>query len=93
MRRAILILFTAWLLTAANGTWAASGGVYDLSWFSIDGGGGTSSSSSTTLNGTIGQPDAGVLSGGEYQLAGGFWPAKILQKQNVFSIYLPLVMK
>lgn len=25
------------------------------------------------LSGTIGQPDAGVMTGGEFQLAGGFW--------------------
>jgi hypothetical protein len=52
---------------------AASGGGYDLSWYTIDGGGGTSEAGGFTLSGTIGQPDAGTMSGGGYELAGGFW--------------------
>jgi hypothetical protein len=48
---------------------------YDLSWFSIDGGGGTSSGGAYSVSGTIGQPDAGALSGGNYTLVGGFWSA------------------
>jgi hypothetical protein len=50
----------------------AQGG-YDLSWFTVDGGGGSSSGDPYALSGTIGQPDAGMLSGGSYTLAGGFW--------------------
>ena len=52
---------------------AQSGGGFDLSWFTIDGGGGTSSGGAYTISGTIGQPDAGLLSGGPYTLLGGFW--------------------
>ncbi len=48
---------------------------FDLSWFSIDGGGGTSSGGAYSVTGTIGQPDAGVLSGGNYTLVGGFLSA------------------
>jgi hypothetical protein len=48
---------------------------YDISWFSIDGGGGTSSGGIYSVTGTIGQPDAGVLSGGNYSIVGGFWSA------------------
>lgn len=48
---------------------------FDLSWFSIDGGGGTSSGGAYSVSGTIGQPDAGVLSGGNYTIVGGFWSA------------------
>ncbi len=40
------------------------------SW-SVDGGGGTSAGSGLALSGTIGQPDAGVLSGGGFTLVGG----------------------
>jgi hypothetical protein len=52
---------------------AQSGGQFDLSWSTIDGGGGTSTGGQFTLSGTIGQPDAGVLSGGQFKLEGGFW--------------------
>ncbi len=47
----------------------------DLTWSTIDGGGGTSSGGGFTLTGSIGQPDAGAMSGGGLQLAGGFWGA------------------
>jgi hypothetical protein len=46
---------------------------YAIDWFTIDGGGGTSTGGVYAVSGTIGQPDAGVLSGGGYSLAGGFW--------------------
>jgi len=49
-------------------------GDYDLSWFTIDGGGGTSACGQYIVRGTIGQPEAGVMSGGSYELLGGFWP-------------------
>jgi len=46
---------------------------YSIDWFTIDGGGGTSSGGAYTLSGTIGQPDAGHMSGGNFTLDGGFW--------------------
>jgi hypothetical protein len=46
---------------------------YSIDWWTIDGGGGTSSNGPYTLTGTIGQPDAGVMSGGNFTLVGGFW--------------------
>jgi hypothetical protein len=54
-------------------TSAQSGGQFDLSWSTIDGGGGTSTGGQFQLSGTIGQPDAGVLTGGQFKLEGGFW--------------------
>jgi len=50
---------------------------YSINWYTIGGGGGTSTgtSGSTTysLSGTIGQPAASSMSGGNYSLTGGFW--------------------
>ena len=47
---------------------------YSIDWFTIDGGGGTSAGSVFTVNGTIGQPDAGgPMTGGNFSLTGGFW--------------------
>jgi hypothetical protein len=63
---------------------------YDLSWFTIDGGGATfSTGGSYSLGGSIGQPDAGVLNGGSYQLNGGFWGGAAIN----YNIYLPLALK
>ena len=44
-----------------------------ITWYTIDGGGGTSSGGGFTLSGTIGQPDAGGMSGGSFDLLGGYW--------------------
>src|SRR5882672_6461708 len=46
---------------------------YSIDWFTIDGGGGTSTGGVYSISGTIGQPDAGHMSGGSYTLDGGFW--------------------
>ena len=46
---------------------------FKIDWWTVDGGGGTSTGGVYALTGTIGQPDAGTLSGGNYTLQGGFW--------------------
>jgi hypothetical protein len=57
----------------------ALGGNFDLAWHSMDGGGGSSAGGSFELSGTIGQADAGPasggMSGGGFELTGGFWVA------------------
>ena len=50
---------------------------FSIDWFTIDGGGGASSGAGFQVAGTIGQPDAQtppVMTGGAFQLPGGFWP-------------------
>ena len=49
---------------------------YSIDWWTIDVGGVMSSTGgSYELSGTIGQPDAGgPLTGGDFELVGGFWP-------------------
>ena len=51
-----------------------TGGDYEISWSTIDGGGGKSAGGDYVLTGTIGQPDAAWSSGGQYELLGGFLP-------------------
>jgi hypothetical protein len=46
---------------------------YNLNWASIDGGGGVATGGLYAVSSTVGQPDAGTMSGGNYRLAGGFW--------------------
>ena len=67
---------------------------YQITWWTVDGGGGVSQSigGQYTLQGTIGQPDAGSSQGGEYGLEGGFW-ASIQELVTQFFIYLPLVLR
>jgi hypothetical protein len=51
---------------------------YAIDWFTIDGGGGVSGGGNYSLSGTIGQPDAGAMTGGGYTLEGGFWPGVVV---------------
>jgi hypothetical protein len=71
---------------------AQSGGGYDLSWNTVDGGGGSSSGGIFSLAGTAGQPDVGVMSGGEFSLAGGFWGGGAVTNPQI-QLYLPVIVK
>jgi hypothetical protein len=80
-------------LLLAGAALASSERSYSLPWWTVDGGGATfSTGGGYSLGGIIGQPDAGLLEGGEYVLAGGFWPGgeAVVVEQRV---YLPLVLK
>lgn len=71
-------------------TKASSGGGYDLSWWTVDGGGATfNTSDGYSLGGTAGQPDAAVWQDNGYTLAGGFWAGAVVE----YRIYLPLVLR
>jgi hypothetical protein len=92
------ILLLAWLAlaiagaivpaTAAPAIAASDAAAVDR--WTVDGGGGRSQSSEYTLTGTAGQADAGVSSGGNFTLAGGFWggypPAQ-------GKVYVPILRK
>jgi hypothetical protein len=55
-------------------TRTAAGQTIDLSWSSIDGGGAMfTTGGNLELSGTIGQMDAGMMTGGAFELSGGFW--------------------
>src|SRR5437867_12588337 len=67
--KAILLAGLILSITAA----AAQAQSYTIDWFTIDGGGGISTGGVFSVSGTIGQPDAGHMSGGNFTLDGGFW--------------------
>ena len=52
---------------------------YSIDWFTIAGGGGTSTGGVYSVSGTIGQPDAGKMTGGNFSLNGGFWSIVAVQ--------------
>ncbi|MCK4658063.1 MAG: hypothetical protein KAV82_00945 [Phycisphaerae bacterium] len=55
-------------------SWPSADGNFDIDWHTVDGGGDMfSTGGSFELSGTIGQPDAGVISSGTFTLGGGFW--------------------
>jgi hypothetical protein len=69
-----LLLLMGLLLSLALPALASDGGPYELPWYTADSGGGMSSGGSYTVRGTIGQPDAAIMSGGQFGVQGGFWP-------------------
>jgi hypothetical protein len=93
MRPIALFLLLLCLSGLTSSALAQSGGPYDLSWNTVDGGGVSYSfGGSYVLGGTIGQPDAGTLNGGSYTLMGGFWHSAPAMPQPT-RLYLPLVMR
>jgi len=68
----LLLVAFAWL--RATDALAQTGGPYDLSWSTADGGSQSSTGGSYWLGGTAGQLEAGsTLAGGAFELVGGFW--------------------
>ncbi len=93
MRRALVIGLATVLVSLAMGWTAVAqiGSSYDLTWNTIDSGGGTSSNGGYTLDGTIGQSEAGApISDGGYMLTGGFWAGVSIAQHR---IYLPTVLR
>jgi hypothetical protein len=69
-RRNWMAMSTLALLVAAGAVTAQ----LEITRSTIDGGGGLrSTGGALELSGTIGQPDAGSLIGGDFELTGGFW--------------------
>ncbi len=88
MLSTLLIALVLFLMFASAR--AQSGSGYDLTWNTIDNGNGPIGNGSYTLNGTIGQPDAGTALGNNaYTLTGGFWHT-IAQP---YLVYLPLILR
>src|SRR5687767_8946379 len=67
-------LITALIFLAAHTAFPQA---YSIDWYTVDGGGGTSEGGIYSISGTAGQPDAGVHSGGVFELDGGFWTVAV----------------
>ena len=87
---AVLLACVLAALLAAPRASSQTGGTYDLTWNTFDGGGITfAAGGNYQLGGTIGAADAGTIGTGSYTLAGGFWSG-VLGKQ---AVYLPAVRR
>ena len=87
---AVVLLLTGAALVRGQPRGSVTTSAYDLSWWTVDGGGGASSGGGYALMGTGGQPDAAILTGGEYTLLGGFWGGLAAGE---YRVYLPLVLR
>ena len=93
MKRIMLVLLSAALLGMLfSGIALSAPQVFSLPWWTVDGGGGVSQGGSYQLSGTIGQADAGLLSGGSYALQGGFWGGESTSGGS-YMLHLPLVVR
>ena len=68
-RTAIRFAVAALVLAAG----AARAQNFAIGWHTMAGGGGASTGATYSVTGTLGQPAAGIMAGGNYALAGGFW--------------------
>lgn len=59
-----------------------------IPWWTVDTGGGVSQGGPYSLNGTVGQADAAILTGGTYTLKGGYWGGSI-----DYLINLPMIVR
>ena len=84
------LIVTGLLFTSG---WAIVSSDFQVDWFTVDGGGGSSAGGNYALEGTLGQPDAESLSGGNYTLSGGFWGGGNQAATDDHHIFLPLIEK
>ena len=89
MRRWLVALSLALTLLVFTAVALAQSG-YELAWFKVAGGGGQTSGGSYTLEGSLGQAEAGGLSGGGYTLSGGFLVEGV---SGEVQLYLPLISR
>lgn len=93
-RISIILLLILVLLLPLSTARAQTGGGFDLSWSTVEGGGvsvspaGVGGEPQFVLAGVIGQADAGLLTGGSFALRGGF-----LLSDFVGYLYLPVVIR
>jgi len=84
--RVLSLFLLGALLLRATAVHAQSGGDYELEWATVDAGGRFSAGEGYWLGGAVGQPDAGTLSGGSFELSGGFWTIKVENPTNEYTL-------
>ena len=71
--KANAVLISAMAFATATMVFAGGEPQYEMARSKINGGVMRSTGGDFEMSGTIGQPDAGVMYGGDFQLTGGFW--------------------
>jgi hypothetical protein len=91
VKRKYLILILLLLLITTSTLALAQVDELGIPWFSIDSGASSIRGGDFLLKGVIGQPDAGVLSGGDFALVGGFGIG--VSSTGAKQVYLPLITR
>ncbi|MFC1997050.1 hypothetical protein ACFLXI_05515 [Chloroflexota bacterium] len=90
--RAVMLAILVTLLIAT--LVLAAPNAFSISWWTVDGGGGTSQGGDYAVSGTIGQPDTSpLMSGGDYEVVGGFWGGALENLESYKYLYLPVTVK
>ena len=94
-RKFVLLMGLALWLALTGSVSAQSGGGYDLERSTVTGGGGLApSGGGYTLMGGVGEPGGAPLTGGSYEMTGGFWIAVTSGEDgSTVYVYLPIILK
>lgn len=93
MKKIRFILVGIFLLIVSY-TALASVEANSLDWWTVEGGGGDAAQGGGySLQGAAGQPDAGLMQGGGFSLAGGYISGAASQPSNLHKVYLPLIAR
>jgi hypothetical protein len=93
MKRIALILILSLCLILVATYALAAVDVFTLPWWTVDGGGGASVGAGYSLHASVGQPDAGLLQGGDFTIAGGFLGGAAAPQSTLTHLFLPLVIR
>ena len=70
-----LVVALLFLISLAGNS--ATAQPFEINWYTIDTGGGNSAGGQFDVSGTIGQPDAAYSTGGQYEIASGYWSSTV----------------
>jgi hypothetical protein len=87
MKRIFIILAATLLVALALLASVRAAGELTIGWWSVDGGGSHSSGGAYTVEGTIGQADAGTPSSDRFTVAGGYWAVALPRSR----VLVPLI--
>lgn len=88
--KAIVLALVLLVLIVSNASAAVN--ALELPRYVISAGGGRVTAGNYVLEGTIGQPVAGVVSQGNFDLCSGFWCSSNIPTE-LLKIFMPFIMK
>ena len=92
-RRRPLLLLATLALSLLLAIAASADANMRITWYAFTGGGGHSGSTHYTLDGSMGQPAAGLASSAHFRLGGGFWYVLGVPQVTAGHLYLPVLLK
>lgn len=93
-RNMTLAIVAGVLLLVVAGITLAAGLDLSIDWWTADGGGGGYAGGGYSLQGTVGQPEAGEAAGGGYSLSSGYWGGPFTEPETPIQskIFVPMVV-